>query len=201
MHATPRAVGAARIGPNSIIQTVGAIEEERGYKATRSFLREIGQDAFAEQLPTTMIDEVAFISLIGAIRTELGVEAAGRILARSGERTADYLLAHRIPAPAHVILPRLPRRLGLNLLLKAISGHAWTFAGTGRFSYTVDAKGAILSLADSPECRGMTAVQPICRYYESCFQALLRPLIDRRLVVREVACAAQGNEACVFEVR
>ncbi|NTU82004.1 MAG: bacteriochlorophyll 4-vinyl reductase [Chloroflexales bacterium] len=201
MHATHPAVGAARIGPNSIIQTVGAIEEERGPQETRSFLRRIGQGDFAEQLPTTMIDEIAFISLISAIRADIGVEAAGRILARSGERTADYLLANRIPAPAHAILPRLPRRLGLSLLLKAISGHAWTFAGTGRFSYKVDAKGATLSLANSPESRGMTADKPICRYYESCFQSLLRPLIDRRLVVRELRCAAQGAEACVFEVR
>ena len=201
MHATHPAVGAARIGPNSIIQTVGALEEERGYKETQNFLRRIGQGDFADQLPTTMIEEIAFISLIGAIRADMGVEAAGRILARSGERTADYLLANRIPVPAHLVLPRLPRRLGLNLLLKAISGHAWTFAGTGRFSYTVDAKGAMLSLADSPESRGIVADAPICHYYERCFQALLRPLIDRRLVVREVACTAQGAEACVFEVR
>lgn len=201
MQATHPAMGAARIGPNSIIQTVGAIEEERGPQATQAYLRRIGQGEFAEQLPTTMVDETTFISLIGAIRADMGVEAAGRILARSGERTADYLLANRIPAPARVVLPWLPRRLGLSILLKAISGHAWTFAGTGRFSYHVDSRGATLSLGDSPECRGMTADRPICRYYASCFQALLRPLIDRRLVVCEVACAAHGGEACVFEVR
>lgn len=201
MHATHTAVGAARIGPNAIIQTVAALEEERGPQETRRFLRRIGRGDLAEQLPTRMVDELAFISLISAVRADLGLAAAGRILARAGERTADYLLANRIPAPARALLPLLPRRLGLSILLKAISGHAWTFAGSGRFHYVVDSKGATLSLGSCPECRGMAATEPLCNYYASCFQALLRPLIDRRLTVREVACVAQGAEACVFEVR
>jgi divinyl protochlorophyllide a 8-vinyl-reductase len=148
-----------------------------------------------------MVDEQEFISLIGALRADMGLVVAGRVLARSGERTAAYLLANRIPSPARVVLPWLPRRLGLSILLKAISGHAWTFAGAGRFSYTVDGRGAVISLADSPECRGVAAAEPICHYYTHCFQALLRPLIDRRLNVREVACRAHGAEACLFEVR
>ncbi len=201
MDATHPGVGAARIGPNAIIQTVGALEEERGPQETRRFLGRIGRGDLAERLPTTMVDELAFISLIGALRADMGVEAAGRILARSGERTAAYLLANRIPAPARAVLPLLPRRLGLSLLLRAIAGHAWTFAGGGRFSYSVDGKGAILRLGSCPECRGLAAGEPLCRYYEHCFEALLRPLIDRRLSVREVACAAAGGEACVFEVR
>lgn len=201
MHATHTLGGAARIGPNAIIQTVGALEEERGPQETRRFLRRIGRGDLAEQLPTKMVDELAFITLIAAVRADMGVDDASRILARAGERTADYLLANRIPAVAHKILPRLPRRLGLSLLLKAISGHAWTFAGAGRFSYKVDKRGATLSLGSCPECRGLAVSEPICRYYESCFQSLLRPLIDRRLTVHEVACAAAGAEACTFEVR
>jgi divinyl protochlorophyllide a 8-vinyl-reductase len=192
---------AARIGPNAIIQTIAAMEEERGALETRRFLRRIGRGDLNDHLPTHMVDELAFISLISAVRADMGPEAAARVMARAGERTADYLLAHRIPAPARAVLPLLPRRLGLSLLLKAISGHAWTFAGGGRFSYTVERKGATLSLGSCPECRGIVAAEPICRYYERCFQALLRPLIDRRLTVREVACVAQGGGACVFEVR
>ncbi|HMQ34967.1 MAG TPA: bacteriochlorophyll 4-vinyl reductase [Chloroflexaceae bacterium] len=201
MHATHPAVGAARIGPNALIQTVAALEEERGPQETRRFLRRIGRGDLAERPPTHMVDELAFISLIGAIRADVGVAAAGRILARSGERTAAYVLANRIPAPARAVLPLLPRRLGLRLLLGAIGGHAWTFAGGGRFSYAVERGGATLRLGSCPECRGMAATEPICRYYEGCFQGLLRPLIDGRIVVREVACAAQGGDACVFEVR
>lgn len=201
MQAAHPAVSAARIGPNAIIQTVGALAETHSPAELRLILQRIGREDLAEALPSQMIDEREFIDLIGGLRADMGLAAAGRVLARSGERTAAYLLANRIPAPARVVLPLLPRRLGLSLLLKAISGHAWTFAGNGRFSYTVDAKGAILSLADSPECRGVAATEPICYYYTSCFQALLRPLISRRITVREVACRAHGAEACLFEVR
>lgn len=200
MHATHQAAGVARIGPNSLIQTVGALEEQHGVPAARQLLERMGQGALAEQLPTTMVDEQAFIDLIGGLRAELGMVGAARILARAGERTADYLLANRIPAPARALLPLLPRRLALRVLLGAIAGHAWTFAGSGRFSFTVGRRGATLRLADCPECRGSAAAEPICSYYVACFQTLLRPLIDRSLSVRETACAAQGAEVCSFEV-
>lgn len=201
MHATHQALGAARIGPNSLIQTVAALEEQFGVDEARRLLERMGQEVLATQLPTTMVDEQEFIALIGALRAELGMDGAARVLARAGERTADYLLANRIPAPARALLPLLPRRLALRILLKAIAGHAWTFAGSGRFSFKVGGRGANLSLADCPECRGIAAADPICSYYTACFQTLLRPLIDRGLHVRETACAAQGATQCSFEVR
>lgn len=200
MQATHAATGAARIGPNAIIQTVGALEEAWGRAETRAFLERVGRGDLAERLPATMVDEQEFVALIGALRAEAGVAEAGRILARSGERTAGYLLAHRIPRPAHLALPLLPPAMGLRVLLKAIAAHAWTFAGTGRFSYAVGRGEAALRLADCPECRGIAAAEPICRYYEQCFQTLLQTLIDRRVRVRETACVASGAEACTFTV-
>ena len=70
MHATHHAVGVARIGPNAIIQTVGAMEEERGPEATRYFLQRSGRGDLALQLPTTMVAEHDFISLIDAVRSD-----------------------------------------------------------------------------------------------------------------------------------
>jgi divinyl protochlorophyllide a 8-vinyl-reductase len=200
MHATAQAAGVARIGPNALIQTAAALVEARGEAAARAFFKGIGREALLVEPPRTMVDEADFIALIGALRAAYGVEAAAAVLSRSGELTAAYLLAHRIPRPAHVVLPLLPRRLALRVLLKAVGAHAWTFAGSGRFSFEVGARRAGLRLADCAECRGMAAREPLCRYYERCFEALLRPLIDRRLAVREVACAAAGADACRFEV-
>lgn len=200
MHATHPAAGVARIGPNSIIQTVGALEEEHGPQEARALLRRMGYSDLADRLPSSMIDEQEFISLIGAMRAEMGLEAAQRVLARSGERTADYVRQNRIPAPARLLLRLLPRRLALGVLLKAIVGHAWTFAGAGRFSYSLSRRGAVLHLGSCPECRGLASAEPICSYYTGCFQSLLRTLVDRRLAVRETACTASGAEACVFEV-
>lgn len=200
MQAAHPAVRGAQIGPNAIIQTVGALEEAWGRAEAQAFLQRIGRDDLVEHLPATMVDEQEFVALIGALRAELGVSAAGQILARSGERTADYLLANRIPAPARRILPLLPPSLGLRILLRAIAAHAWTFAGTGRFSYRVAGGRATVCLANCPECRGNAAADPICRYYEACFRRLLRTLITPRLVVSETACMASGAEACRFAI-
>ncbi len=200
MHATHPAVGVARIGPNAIIQTVAALKEEQGSEEVQRFLVRIGRDDLAAALPTTMVDEQEFINLIAALRAELGLATTRRVLARSGALTAEYVRTNRIPAPARILLPLLPRRLALRILLKAIVGHAWTFAGAGRFSYTLDRRGATLSLGSCPECRGITADEPICDYYVACFQGLLRPLIDPQLTVHERACTAQGAAACRFEV-
>ncbi|MFV9503753.1 MAG: bacteriochlorophyll 4-vinyl reductase [Oscillochloridaceae bacterium umkhey_bin13] len=201
MHAAHPAVGVVRIGPNSIIQTVGALEDWYGVAAAHAMLARMGYAGLPEHLPSQKIDEAEFIAMLGALRAELGMEQASRILARSGERTADYVRLNRVPAPIRAILPWLPSRMGLRIFLRAISAHSWTFAGAGRFSFDVGGPGATLSLADCPECRGIVADQPICSYYRSCFESLLRPLIDQRLQVRELACAAQGHPTCQFEVR
>jgi divinyl protochlorophyllide a 8-vinyl-reductase len=200
MHATHAASGTARIGPNALIQTVTALREARGAPAADAFLKGVGRGDLVTAPPTTMVEESEFIALINALRAAYGVEETGTILARSGELTAAYLLANRIPGPAHMLLPLLPRGLALQILLKAVGAHAWTFAGSGRFSFKVGADCTRLRLADCAECRGMVAREPLCRYYEHCFQSLLRPLIDRRLVVRETSCAASGADSCVFEV-
>jgi hypothetical protein len=58
---------------------------------------------------------------------------AGAILAKAGQGTADYILAHRIPGPAKALIRALPAPLGARLLTAAIARHAWTFTGSGRF--------------------------------------------------------------------
>lgn len=200
MHATQAPQGAARIGPNALIQTTAALMEARGGDAAHALLRGIGRHDLIDSPPTSMVDEREFVQLINALRAAYGVEATGAILSRSGELTAAYVLANRIPGPAHGLLRALPRPIALRILLRAVGAHAWTFAGGGRFSFKVGSRHTTLRLAECPECRGMAAREPLCRYYEGCFQSLLRPLIDRRLTVREVECAATGGDACVFEV-
>lgn len=200
MHATHAPSGVARIGPNALIQTAAALREARGDAAAEAFLKGIGRGDLVLSPPATMVDEAEFIALIGALRAAYGLEETGAILARSGELTAAYLLEHRIPAPARSLLPVLPRVVALRLLLRAVGAHAWTFAGSGRFSFKVGAERTQLRLADCAECREMSSREPLCRYYERCFQSLLRPLIDPRLAVRELQCAAAGADACLFEV-
>ena len=190
----------ARIGPNALIQTVEALVEVAGIDATRRVLTAGGRGELLTQRPVAMVDENEFVALIATLRRELSPDVAESILGRGGERTGDYLLAHRIPRPARAFLPHLPRRLALRVLLKAIGAHAWTFAGSGRFSWEMTETGALIRLADGPEARGHAAQAPCCAYYRNCFQTLLRSLVDRGIVVRETSCAAVGSETCEFAV-
>ena len=122
----------------------------------------------------------------------------------AGLRTADYLLANRIPRQAQRVLKLLPRRLAAFVLLKAIGSHAWTFAGSGRFSWRFPwrrRRVLTLTFADCALCRADHAAGPCCQYYAATFERLFRVLINADTVVRETACTATGAAACVFEVR
>jgi divinyl protochlorophyllide a 8-vinyl-reductase len=94
-------------------------------------------------------------------------------------RTADYLLAHRIPKPVQALLKVLPAPLACRVLLAAIRRHAWTFAGSGRFSASGRAAGG----ADDPRqpaVRGVASDTPACDFYAATFEHLFRVLVHPR---------------------
>jgi divinyl protochlorophyllide a 8-vinyl-reductase len=61
------------------------------------------------------------------LRADLGPAMAAEVARDAGLRTADYLLANRIPKPVQVLLKHLPAPLAARVLLSAIRRHAWTF--------------------------------------------------------------------------
>jgi divinyl protochlorophyllide a 8-vinyl-reductase len=189
----------SRIGPNSIIQTVAALKERLGVEETRAWLERIGRGDLNEAMPTTMVVEHEFLDLIGHLREWQGLEVAAEVLERSGELTAAYVMANRIPAPIRTLLRIVPGWLGLRILLAAIKKHAWTFAGSGQFSYRFD-RGLHLQLAHCIECQGIQSDTPICRYYCGAFRGMIGTLIDPKVQVREIACSACGAGACEFVV-
>jgi len=192
-------VPPARIGPNALIQTLVAMQAMLPDSALHATLAHAGELPLLAELPDSMVPERRFVALVGALRRVVSPDLAARVLARSGQLTGEYVLAHRIPRLARYALPRLPRRLALRVLLKAIGAHAWTFAGAGRFSWTLQPSGAVLRLADCPTARDVVLDHPACDYYRACFETLLRRLVDPTLRVTEIACAAQGAPACCFD--
>jgi len=105
----------------------------------------------------------------------------------------------RIPRPARMVLRALPPRAAAPLLLRAIGGHAWTFAGSGTF--TAEAGHPVrVRIAGGPICRGTTAEAPVCAYYAATFETLFRALVSGATTVRETACEACGADACTFEM-
>lgn len=121
----------ARIGPNAILQLVPVLDRLEGRPARDRLLHGIAlppEDA-------GMWPEAQCRAAHLAVWAGCG-DRAPAILAAAGQGTADYILAHRIPWPAQGLIRALPAPLGARLLTSAITRHAWTFAGSGRFSVT-----------------------------------------------------------------
>lgn len=131
----------ALIGPNAVLQAVAVMEDRLGQAETRAILA----DARIAALPSGehMIPEIEALRLHRwlALHDPLGSYV---IAAEAGARTADYIIANRIPQPAVWLLRRLPAMLAAPLLMAAIGKHAWTFIGAGAFaaqgawSFTID---------------------------------------------------------------
>lgn len=191
-------ISAARIGPNSIIQTVAVLREVYTPDELRTVLT--GKAAgYLSHLPHEMIPEVEFHELVELLTARLGVERAGEILHRSGELTADYVRANRIPAPIRTVLGLLPAPISLRLFLLAISKHAWTFAGSGAFSFSIGRTPSVsIGKSVSRDTSGIAAV--LCRYYCGAFTQLLRRVVSSRISLREVACQARSGSACVHQI-
>ena len=118
---------------------------------------------YVHALPDTMVPEEEVTILHRHLRSDLGGGRAASVSWIAGQRTADYLLANRIPKPVQRVLKLLPRRLAAFILLKAIGAHAWTFAGTSRFSWKMG-RPITLSFVDCPLCRHDHTAQPCCSY-------------------------------------
>ncbi|MEM6586343.1 MAG: bacteriochlorophyll 4-vinyl reductase [Pseudomonadota bacterium] len=121
---------AALIGPNAILQLAHAMEERIGDARMMKVMRKAGLGA----LPAgdCMIAEDDAIAIHHALAYCEG-EFAEELVRDSGVRTADYIIANRIPRPAVWLLERLPASIGARLLMMAIGQHAWTFIGAGHF--------------------------------------------------------------------
>ncbi len=199
-HAPAQDAGPARIGPNAIIRVAEALRAQLGEATTREIFGSAGVAHYLQTLPGQMVDEREVIALHQRLRPALGAAQARSVAREAGVRTADYLLANRIPRAAQFVLRLLPPGLASLVLLRSIGGHAWTFAGSSHFH--ADAGIPVrLTFTGCPLCRGLAAQGPVCDYYAATFEHLYRTLVSRRATVVETQCQATGAPACVFEIR
>jgi divinyl protochlorophyllide a 8-vinyl-reductase len=186
----------ARLGPNSVTQTLRALRELEGAETAQRIVAQAGLPA---QLPPGMIPEGWFLSLLQAVRTALPVARAEAVLRLSGRYTAAYVAQNRIPAPFRGLLRLLPARAAVPLLLFAFRQHAWTFAGSGLYRHAGGYPGVLL-FDRCLTCRPTAQVAQGSlggAWYEAAFEGLLR-LAAPTLTVREVACQAAGAPLCRF---
>jgi divinyl protochlorophyllide a 8-vinyl-reductase len=202
MHATlPRPpMQAGRIGPNAITRVAEVLRVRRGEADTAALFGRAGLLPYLKQPPESMVDEAEVTRLHQVLREHLGTAGAREVAREAGTRTANYLLGYRIPRPAQAVLKRLPAPLAARALLRAIRGHAWTFAGSGSF-VTQAGHPVVLTLRGNPLCCGAALEQPGCAFYAATFERLFSALVHPAASVTETHCEACGDESCRFEVR
>ncbi|MBX9662329.1 bacteriochlorophyll 4-vinyl reductase [Novosphingobium sp.] len=184
---------AGKVGPNAIIQLADVLADRLGLEERAAALRAAGLAHYLARDPERMTDEreAAALHLVVQARQprdwdELSWEA--------GERTAEYLLAHRIPKGAQWLLRRLPAAWSALLLLRSIKAHAWTFAGSGDFSARLERGVVVISIAANP------IAMPGCPWHRGVFTRLFRELVSPHVLVRHEHCCAQGAPACKFVI-
>ena len=185
----------ALIGPNAILQMLPVLEETGG----PALVDRIVAAAGLFNLPdgSSMIPEGEAGALHQALRRVCPSQAPD-LAAQAGERTARYILAHRIPKPAQHILKALPAPLAARSLARAIGKHAWTFAGSGRFEVETPWR---FKIHANPIVRGEASQHPLCHWHSAVFAKLYQSLVAPDCTCRETSCCAQpGQTACTFEL-
>ncbi len=183
----------SKIGPNSIIQTVAALEAKYGKTKTETILRKIGQGYIIGNLPKEMVEESKFHSLVTALQKEIGDSPTAAILKESGERTARYLLKVRIPGIFQKFVKLLPPRPAFKLFLFAISKNAWTFAGSGEFSYAMNRPPEISVRVTFPS-------NPVVgNFYLGTFTALLKELVNPKTTIISDIRKESGSIRCNYQ--
>jgi divinyl protochlorophyllide a 8-vinyl-reductase len=194
-----------RIGPNAITRVAEVLPRHVGASGTRALFARAGLAGYLAAPPEAMVDEREVRALHDALRDALGPARAADVAAEAGRRTADYLLARRIPKLVQALLRLLPAPLAARVLARAIAGHAWTFVGSGRFDLIWPggrggAARLVFTIHDNPLCRGLSWPAPACDFHAAVFVRLFRALVHRRARAVEVACEARGDPACAFEL-
>jgi divinyl protochlorophyllide a 8-vinyl-reductase len=189
-----------RIGPNAITRVAEVLPGLIGERETRAVFERARLAGYLQAPPQSMVDEAEVTRLHQTLRDALGGPLAGLVARQAGQRTADYLLAHRIPRPVQALLKRLPAPWAARLLLQAIRRHAWTFAGSGEFTARAG-RPVVLTIRGNPLCKGVVSDAPACDFYAATFERLFRALVHRDARAVEVACEARGDAECRFELR
>ncbi|MEM8569659.1 MAG: bacteriochlorophyll 4-vinyl reductase [Pseudomonadota bacterium] len=183
------------MGPNAILQMAQVLSRVLGEDGAARLLARAGISALPDG--STMIPEKDAARLHQQVRRDAPNEAV-EIATEAGVLTARYILAHRIPNPAQIVLKLLPPSLAARALSKAISKHAWTFAGSGAFR-VVDPW--TFEITNNPLIRGEHSETPICHWHAAVFAALYSELVAPGCRCIELSCGAQSGEtACMFRI-
>lgn len=193
---TARANAYGLIGPNAIIQVANVLGERFGSPLIERIFAQARLETYAAHPPQHMVREEHVAALHRALRETLGVACAEAVLWEAGLRTADYLLANRIPQPVQRLLRWLPAGLASRMLLAAIGRNAWTFAGSGTFRAEAG-RPVRIAIANCSLCRD-GAPGPSCAYFRAVFERIYQQLVSPHARATGDTLAPQEPPVCHF---
>jgi divinyl protochlorophyllide a 8-vinyl-reductase len=188
-----------RIGPNAVTRVAEALRAVEGAQLVDRVFRAADLAPYLNNSPSQMIDEGEVARLHRALRDALGDDRARTVSWIAGQRTADYLLRHRIPHAAQVAIGCLPSGSASRLLTAAIARNAWTFVGSGAFAVR-HGRPTTFTITNCPICRHQQSAVPACNFYAATFERLFARLVDARARVAETCCLAKGASDCTFAI-
>jgi len=181
------------IGPNAVIQTAAALTALCGREAAQRVFAQAGLSRYLTAAPAAMLPLREVAALNASLAQFLPPERAAAVAAEAGRRTADYLLANRIPALAQRALRLSPRWLAARLLLRAIAANAWTYAGGARV------RGCVTGGAAVVEIDGGATDACGCLWRQAVFQRLFAALVNPDAQARAAGCRL-GAAPCRYEI-
>ncbi|MCB0074660.1 MAG: bacteriochlorophyll 4-vinyl reductase, partial [Caldilineaceae bacterium] len=182
---------AGKIGPNALIQTVHVLQAQASPDEVAAVLHACGLERLLTEMPSTMVDEQEFFDLADTLAAQRGVTETQAILREAGRLTGDYLLTHRIPRPFQRLLHLMPRRAAMKLLMTAIRKHAWTFVGSGDFTYTLGRRPQLTIACSS------NVTSAVCGFYGGTFERLFQTLVDAEAQVEMITTPPIVRTYCV----
>ena len=182
---------AHHVGPNAILQTVEALQALAAPGVLGRICTAAGMPGLAGNLPDRMVPARDALRLHRAVAEILPPDMAEAVARDAGRRTGEYILTHRIPAPAQGLLRLLPRPLAGPMLLGAISRHAWTFAGDAQVSWAWGRTPEFV-IHDNP------MALPGCPWHCAVFETLFQRLVAVGIMVEHTACCAAHGPVCRF---
>jgi len=182
-----------KVGPNAVTQVAAALRAFGGEALAARVFGAAGLQHVLAAPPERMVDQDLAACLHDALRLTLEPREATQIAAEAGRRTADYLLGHRIPRAAQLVMRILPARLAAPILLKAMASNAWTYAGTGQVR-TLSGRICVLEIIDNP------LAQPGCPWHVAVFEGLFRALVAKGAQVNHSETRVEGLATSRFDI-
>ncbi|MEM9843607.1 MAG: bacteriochlorophyll 4-vinyl reductase [Pseudomonadota bacterium] len=188
----PQIGQGGKIGPNSVIQLGETVTARLGSDAAWALYCDAGVPDLLNHPPKAMIDERVPAALFASL-WDMFPQNAALLAEEAGHRTADYIIAWRIPPVAQILMRFFPRGLAARFLLKAIRQHAWTFAGSGKCDIKPGTP-HLISIRDNP------LTMPDCAWHSAVLARLFDRLVAKGTRVRHVKEFGASDPVCRFEI-